>query len=229
MPNNNNKKIPEINTSEEEFVGSKPTLKETEARNKAIINATKAGTWEWNIQTGETIINERWAEIIGYSLEELNPITIDTWRSNTHPDDFKCCKDKLKSHFRGDTDFYECECRMKHKEGYWVWVLDRGTVMEWTEDGKPLWMFGTHMDITKLKKTQEELKRQRNILHERSKEISCIFRMSEIVQSKEQTLEEMLQQFVNLIPQAFHHPLLTWAKIAFNKEVYQSKNFRVVK
>ncbi len=227
MPNNNNKKIPEINTSEEEFVGSKPTLKETEARNKAIINATKAGTWEWNIQTGETIINERWAEIIGYSLEELNPITIDTWRSNTHPDDFKCCKDKLKSHFRGDTDFYECECRMKHKEGYWVWVLDRGTVMEWTEDGKPLWMFGTHMDITKLKKTQEELKRQRNILHERSKEISCIFRMSEIVQSKEQTLEEMLQQFVNLIPQAFHHPLLTWAKIAFNKEVYQSKNFRV--
>ncbi|MBN1925395.1 MAG: PAS domain S-box protein, partial [Prolixibacteraceae bacterium] len=50
------------------------------------------------------------------------------------------------------------EFRMKHKEGHWVWILDRGKVSEWTPDGKPLWMSGTHRDITNQKKTEETLK-----------------------------------------------------------------------
>ena len=61
------------------------------------------------------------------------------------------------------------ECRMKHKEGDWVWVLDRGKVISWTDEGKPLWMYGTHQDITERKRAEELIwkseHRSRTILH----------------------------------------------------------------
>ena len=113
-----------------------------------IIEGTNVGTWEWNIQTGETIFNERWAEIIGYTLSELHPSSITTWLEHTHPDDKNVSSTLLEEHFRGELDYYECEIRMRHKNGNWVWVLDRGKVSAWTEDGRPLLMSGTHQDIT---------------------------------------------------------------------------------
>ena len=61
-------------------------LAEEKARLEGVLEGTQAGTWEWNVQTGETVFNERWAEIIGYTLKELVPVSIDTWISNTHPD-----------------------------------------------------------------------------------------------------------------------------------------------
>lgn len=133
-------------------------LKKEQKRLAHIIEGTNAGTWEWNVQTEETVFNERWAEMIGYTLEELSPISINTWMNNTHPDDLKACQRALDSHFRGEKQYYECECRMKHKKGNWVWILDRGKVISWTEDGKPQWMFGTHLDITERKKAEEKLK-----------------------------------------------------------------------
>jgi len=225
MSNNNNKQTPDINFSRDETMASNQTLRETQARYKAILEGTNVGTWEWNIQTGETIFNERWAQIIGYHLEELSPTTIDTWAKVTHPDDLKKCQEKLEGHFQGEQDHYECECRIKHKDGHWVWVLDRGTVMEWSHDGKPLWMFGTHTDITRLKQTQEELLSQKKALHERNKEISCIFNMSEIVRNQSLKWGEILQQVVSIIPPAFQNPLLTCAKIVFKGTVYQTATF----
>ena len=54
-----------------------------------ILEGTNVGTWEWNVQTGETSFNERWADIIGYTLEELSPVSIETWMKYCHPDDLK--------------------------------------------------------------------------------------------------------------------------------------------
>ncbi len=122
-----------------------------------IIQGTNLGTWEWNVQTGETIFNERWAEIIGYTLDELKPASIDTWIKYAHPDDLKGSNKKLEKHFAGETEFYEIECRMKHKNGNWVWVFDRGKVSMWDTEGKPLWMYGSHQDITVQKNTELEL------------------------------------------------------------------------
>ncbi|MFW6203305.1 MAG: ATP-binding protein, partial [Marinilabilia sp.] len=119
---------------------------------------TDAGTWEWNVQTGETIFNERWAEIIGYTLAEISPISLGTWVNFVHPDDLKRSEELLQKHFNGELDDYQCECRMKHKDGYWVWVLDKGKVISRTDDGKPQWMFGTHIDITERKVFEEQLK-----------------------------------------------------------------------
>ena len=116
-----------------------------------LIEATNAGTWEWNVQTGEAIFNERWAELIGYKLEELKPTTVKTWEKFTHPDDLEKAKESLRKCFNGENSYYEVELRQKHKNGHLVWVLVRGKVISWTKDGKPLWMFGTHINITELK------------------------------------------------------------------------------
>jgi len=123
-----------------------------------ILNGTNIGHWEWNVQTGETVFNERWAEIVGYSLEELEPVSIDTWMNLAHPDDLDESGRLLNLCFEKKAEFYEFEARMKHKDGYWVWVYDRGKVFSWTDDGKPLMMYGTHQDITRRKSYEEQLK-----------------------------------------------------------------------
>ncbi len=123
----------------------------------AILKGTNVGTWEWNIQTGETIFNERWAEIIGYTLEEISPTNIETWMKYTHPEDLEISSGLLKKHFNGNLSYYACEVRMKHKNGAWVYILDRGRVNKWDESGKPLIMSGTHQDITLRKLAEQSL------------------------------------------------------------------------
>lgn len=132
-------------------------LAEERRRLSYILEGTNAGTWEWNVQTGKTIYNERWAEIIGYTLEELAPVSIDTWKKFAHPDDLKTSEDLLGKHFKKELAYYECEVRMRHKNGNWVWTLDRGKVATWTDDGKPLVMSGTHQEITQRKLAEEQI------------------------------------------------------------------------
>jgi diguanylate cyclase (GGDEF)-like protein/PAS domain S-box-containing protein len=123
-----------------------------------VIWGTHIGTWEWNILTGEVSFNERWAEIAGYTLSELEPVGIHTWMKLAHPDDLPHSTQLLERCFTRESDFYECEIRMHHKNGDWVWVLDRGRVVEWSDDGKPLRMSGTHSDITQKKQAELNLR-----------------------------------------------------------------------
>jgi PAS domain S-box-containing protein len=127
-------------------------------RLSSIIEGTHVGTWEWNVQTGETQFNDYWAKIIGYELSELEPISIETWMKLVHPDDANRSGELLEKHFSGELAYHECEARMRHKNGHWVWVLDRGKVATWTPDGKPLLMSGTHQEITERKQAEAALK-----------------------------------------------------------------------
>ena len=123
-----------------------------------ILDGTNVGTWEWNVQTGETLFNERWADIIGYTLEEISPVSIETWIKFCHPDDLKVSNELLEKHFNGELDYYDCEIRMRHKNGNWIWVQDRGKVSTWTDDGKPILISGTHQEITGRKQSDEQIK-----------------------------------------------------------------------
>ncbi len=113
-----------------------------------IIDATQAGTWKWNLITGHAVVNERWAEIIGYSVDELTPISVDTWASMIFPAHLGAAKSALLQHFRGETEYFQATFLMQHKDGHWVWVQSRGRVTHWNKEREPLWMFGTHMDVT---------------------------------------------------------------------------------
>jgi PAS domain S-box-containing protein len=123
-------------------------LQHSELMYRSVLEGTRIGTWQWNVQTGETIFNERWAEIVGYQLADFAPISINTWLSLCHPDDLAESARLLQLHFAGGIEFYDCKCRMKHRDGHYVWVHDRGRVISWTNDGKPLMMYGTHADVT---------------------------------------------------------------------------------
>jgi PAS domain S-box-containing protein len=133
------------------------SLRNERQRLADIIEADNAGTWEWNVQTGETIFNRRWAEIVGCTLDELAPISIETWMRLVHPDDLTASNTALARHFRGELDYYDIEARMKHKDGSWVWIRDRGKVITYTGEGRPLWMRGTHHDITHQKHMESAL------------------------------------------------------------------------
>ncbi len=149
---------------EQEVKDRTAALAEERERLGNILRGTDAGTWEWNVQTGETRFNQRWASIIGWQLDDLTPTTIDTWMRFAHPDDLALSDQRLQAHFKGDTDLYECEARMRHRDGHWVWVLDRGQVRSWTVDGQPEWMYGTHQDISVSKQAQETTARSEALL-----------------------------------------------------------------
>jgi PAS domain S-box-containing protein len=131
----------------------------------AVLEGTNAGTFEWNVQTGKTLYNERWAEILGYTLAELEPINDETWLKLAHPDDIVEAGRRIQLVFEQKVDYYEMEARLKHKYGHWVWTSDYGKVLEWTSDGKPLMMYGTHQDITVRKNKSLELSNQKQILN----------------------------------------------------------------
>ena len=133
--------ITELKKTEEE-------LEKNQKRLGNIIQSANIGTWEWNVRTGETRFNQRWAEIVGYTLKELSPVSINTWMDLVQPDDLTHSDELLDKHFSGELQYYNCEARMKHKEGHWVWVLDRGKIVSFTSEGKPEWFFGTRSDIT---------------------------------------------------------------------------------
>ncbi len=135
------------------------SLRDERLRLGSIIDAALVGTWEWNVQSGATVFNERWAAIVGYTLAELEPIDIRTWIRLTHPDDLKQSDDRLRRHFAGELPYYECDCRMRHRDGHWVWVHDRGRVITTTPDGQPLLMFGTHTDVSERRRMEEERER----------------------------------------------------------------------
>lgn len=132
-------------------------LSEERERLARILEGTRAATWEWNIQTGATRFNARWAEIIGYRLEEISPVDINTWRRFAHPEDLPRADALLQRYFAGEMGYYEFEARMRHKNGYWVWVLARGKIVDRDALGKPLLMAGTHLDITRTKAAELSL------------------------------------------------------------------------
>ncbi|HXG44298.1 MAG TPA: PAS domain S-box protein [Gemmatimonadales bacterium] len=138
---------------------SAAALERARERLQHIVEATNAGTWEWNVQTGETVFDERWAAMLGYRLSELEPVGSDTWTRLAHPDDLARANALLARHFAGELPYYDMELRLRHKDGRWVWVHDRGRVIDRTPDGRPLWMFGTQTDITERKEAEAALQR----------------------------------------------------------------------
>ncbi|MGM0459122.1 MAG: PAS domain-containing protein [Bacteroidota bacterium] len=144
-------------------------IEESQTRLRLTTNSANVGLWEWNPQTGEVRIDEVWAGLVGYTLEELQPVSIDTWNKLLHPDDHARFEKKVESYFSGELDFYEIEVRMHHKEGHWVWILDRGRNVEWNEQGEPVKMMGTHVEITNLKEKEQLLEESEHLLKESQK------------------------------------------------------------
>jgi PAS domain S-box-containing protein len=123
-------------------------------RLEVVLRGGDLGTWHWNVRTGAVEFNERWAAMLGYRLDEIEPH--DTaWERLLHPGDRQRVLAALDAHVQGRMPSYESEYRLRHKDGRWVWVLARGRVVERDAAGRPLVATGTHLDITARKAAEE--------------------------------------------------------------------------
>ncbi|MBW1784687.1 MAG: PAS domain-containing protein, partial [Deltaproteobacteria bacterium] len=141
-------------------------LWDREERLNLALKGGDLGAWDWNIQTGKVRFNERWAQMKGYTLDEIKP-RLSTWEKMVHTDDLPRVYDILNAHLEGKIPFYEAEFRMRHKSGEWLWIQDKGKVIERDGHGKPLRACGTHLDITERKQAEQELKRYQKELEKR--------------------------------------------------------------
>ncbi len=129
-----------------------------EKRLQNFIEGARLGTWEWHVRTDKAYFNRTWAAMLGYSPEELQPNTFETWKKILHTDDLPVAMQLLNDHLSGKTEMYSADLRMKHKDGSIVWVLAQGKVIERDASGKPLTISGTHTDITSRKLVEENLR-----------------------------------------------------------------------
>ncbi len=132
-------------------------LQESENRLKMALEGANEGLWVIDFKENKMIFSGETAEMLGYDPEELGN-TEKQWDQFTHPDDWPLVEQRLIDHYDGKTSLYEAEYRAKTKEGGWKWILGHGRVMKRDKKGHPLQAIGTHVDITKLKETEIELR-----------------------------------------------------------------------
>ncbi|MBI5257505.1 MAG: response regulator [Burkholderiales bacterium] len=147
-----------FNAMNERLAAQWQQLSHEHERMTAVIEATRVGTWEWNVATGAVLANERFAQLLGWSLADLEPITLDRLQAITHPQDLPLVRDALARHFAGASEVYEAEFRMQHRQGHWVWLLDRGRVVARDAQQRPLSMYGTRQDVSERKQAEFQLR-----------------------------------------------------------------------
>lgn len=131
-------------------------LRASESRWQFALEGSGDGIWDWNAITNKVFFSNQWKNMLGYSEDEIGS-DISEWESRVHPADKPNYFSDLDKHFNGQTSVYVNEHRMLCKDGSYKWILDRGKVIEWTEDGKPLRMIGTHSDTTERKLLENDL------------------------------------------------------------------------
>ena len=153
------------------------------------LEATSDGIWTWHVPSGETYFSPRYYTMLGYEPEEL-PSSYATWTNLLHPDDIERTTETIQHHIRSSSERYEVEFRMRKKSGDYLWVLGRGRVVEWEDDGRPRRLVGSHVNIDKRKRTEQELAKYRKHLEKMIQE-----RTSELEQAN-----SLLEATFNAIP-----------------------------
>jgi len=128
----------------------------SEKRLEMVLDGSELGFWDWNIESGEVVRNDRWAQILGYSTIKEFENDVDTWTNSIHPDDRDAAWNSINAHKDGLSKSHKLEYRMLTKDGGIKWILDHAKIVQRDANGRPLRMSGTHSDISDRKKLEEE-------------------------------------------------------------------------
>lgn len=134
---------------------TKDRSRKAEALELALERA-RLGVWDWDLRSGKCYYSPTWSHMLGYGAHELSD-TFDRWLKLTHPDDKAQALESGERHIAGLTDTIETELRLQHKSGGWVWVLDRGGIVERDAEGRPIRVIGVQTDITRQKEAEAQL------------------------------------------------------------------------
>jgi len=131
-------------------------LKESEQRLSFVLEGSRLGTWDLDINTSIIKRNKLWAEMLGYTLDELHQ-TQQQWLDLLHPDDREKAWLEYQNHLQGKTLAFESIYRMRTKDNQYLWIQDHAMITQYDSNGKPLRMSGTQKDITEQKKAADAL------------------------------------------------------------------------
>lgn len=129
-------------------------LQDARYRFESAVEGSNLGLWDWTLETGHVWFSDRWQIMLGYAPGEVEP-HVSSWEKGVHPDDWPIINASLQPHLDGLTPEYSCEHRVRCKDGGWLWIHDRGKVVERDAAGKPLRMVGTHDDIQQRKDNED--------------------------------------------------------------------------
>lgn len=131
-------------------------LAAAEARWKFALDGAGDGVWDFDEDTRSAYFSPRWKEMLGHAEHEIGT-SLKEWLDRIHPDDRPAVLQAIERYRSGAVSSYRTEHRLRHREGHWVWVLDRGKIVERHADGRPRRIVGTHTDITLLKAAEQAL------------------------------------------------------------------------
>ncbi|MFD0992433.1 chemotaxis protein CheB [Tenacibaculum geojense] len=168
-----------------------------------IIEGAMAGYWDWNIPDNTEFMSPTFKKMFGYEDHEV-PNTPNWWQEHIHPDDLPLVLESFNKHVETKGEFpYDNEVRYFHKDGSIVWVYCRGKVIEWGEDGKPVRMVGTHVDITSIKEMVNELEQFAYITtHDIKSPITNIDNYLSLLRKDDDITKERSQQALYWIEQS---------------------------
>ncbi len=114
-------------------------------------------TWEWDVANNSLTYNQCYMEALGYDPDELfGPI--ENWFKLCHPEDLDRTNELLRSCVHYGNDRYDCDVRLRHKNGHYIWTRDSGIVVERGTDGRAKRLIGGHINIDELKRAEQSLK-----------------------------------------------------------------------
>ncbi|HRZ22689.1 MAG TPA: PAS domain-containing protein [Candidatus Contendobacter sp.] len=130
-----------------------------------VVDGSRLGTWDWNIETGEVRRNDYWAGMLGYTRQEADDATAGGWLELIHPDDRERAWQSIDAHLAGQTPLHEVEYRMRARDGSYRWILDRARIVSRNSEGRAVRMAGTHQDITERKRAEQQVRDSAHHLH----------------------------------------------------------------
>ncbi len=134
-------------------------LKEHRDQLEMVLDSTAIGIWDMNLMTGRIDCSERWFNIAGYKKSDFDNFNIETWKDFIHPMDLVTAMQDLERYMAGEIDQYHVELRIQDVNKQWIWCVDSGKIVEKTEEGVPMRIIGTTLDISRNKQAELEIKK----------------------------------------------------------------------
>ncbi|ALI01394.1 PAS domain S-box protein [Pseudomonas sp. FW306-02-F02-AA] len=137
-----------------ELDAANQALSKSEARLALALKASELGLWDWNLQTDE-VHHTQLKELFGIEPEFVTAM-LSHLKPRLHPQDLPPLRRALVEHLKGRTEDYQIEYRVRHGDGHWVWIEDRGRAVERGANGRVIRMVGTRRDISVSKGLEEQ-------------------------------------------------------------------------